>query len=247
MSLVPQPYELYLSRPNLLDLGGLPLLQLQNATHTAMLRWKRVVDLLIGLLLTPLAAAVVLPSALFLRAKKGQAFCWDKRCGRFGKPFRMLRLNVDRHAEGGTRFERLLVQVSITEIPQLWNVIKGEMSLVGPRPEPLERVRRYSEWQQQRLSVRPGMTGLAQVHGLREQHSSEEKTRLDLQYLLHPSPWTDLSLLLQTLGTLVMRLVLARIEPPAEPVSRSTLYNVFDTHFMQENVHGAHRSQPSAD
>lgn len=248
VSLVPQPYELYLSRPNLLDLGGLPLLQLQDVSRTAMLRWKRVVDLVLGGVLAVPASFVVWPSALFLRVKKGRAFCWDKRCGRFGQPFCMLRLNVDRHQKDGSWLESLLVHLSITEIPQLWNVLKGEMSLVGPRPESPERVRRYSEWQQQRLSVRPGMTGLAQVHGLREQHSSEEKTRLDLQYFLHPSPWTDLSLLLQTLGTLVMRLVFVRGRKQAEPtIPGSILYNVFDTHFMQENVHGAHRPQPSAD
>jgi len=79
------------------------------------------------------------------------------------------------------------------------------MSLVGPRPESRDRVCRYSEWQQQRLTVKPGMTGLAQVQGLREQHSSEDKTRFDLQYLLNCSVWTDLSLLLQTVWTLATR------------------------------------------
>jgi lipopolysaccharide/colanic/teichoic acid biosynthesis glycosyltransferase len=76
---------------------------------------------------------------------------------------------------------------------------------VGPRPESPERVCRYCEWQRQRLAVKPGMTGLAQVEGLREQHLSEEKTRFDLQYLQNVSLWTDLSLLLQTIWTLAMR------------------------------------------
>jgi lipopolysaccharide/colanic/teichoic acid biosynthesis glycosyltransferase len=247
VSLVPQPYELYLSRPKLLDLGGLPLLQLRETTNAAGLRWKRTVDLALGFLLTIPASLVVLPSALLLHLRKGRAFSWETRCGQLGKPFLMLRLNVDRTAPQRSRLERVLVALSITEAPQLWNVLRGDMSLVGPRPESPERVRRYSEWQQQRLSVKPGMTGLAQVHGLREQHSSEEKTRFDLQYFLHPSPLTDLSLLLQTLATLAMRVVLTPRSADSASVSDQVLYNVLDTHFRQETVHVAHRSQPSAD
>jgi len=117
----------------------------------------------------------------------------------------MLRLNVDRGATAVGRFERILDELSIAELPQLWNVLRGDMSLVGPRPESADRVCRYSEWQQQRLGAKPGMTGLAQVQGLREQHSSEEKTRFDLQYILNSSLWTDLSLLLQTIWTLAKR------------------------------------------
>ena len=81
------------------------------------------------------------------------------------------------------------------------------MSLVGPRPEPPERVKHYSMWQQQRLSVTPGLTGLAQVNGLREQHSSEEKARFDLQYIFHWSLFLDISLLLQTAWTFLVRLI----------------------------------------
>jgi lipopolysaccharide/colanic/teichoic acid biosynthesis glycosyltransferase len=117
----------------------------------------------------------------------------------------MLRLNIDRTTNHASRFEAVLREFSLTELPQLWNVLRGDMSLVGPRPESPNRVCRYSDWQQQRLTVKPGMTGLAQVQGLREMHSSEEKTRFDLQYLLSFSLWTDLSLLLQTVWTLVTR------------------------------------------
>jgi lipopolysaccharide/colanic/teichoic acid biosynthesis glycosyltransferase len=79
------------------------------------------------------------------------------------------------------------------------------MSLVGPRPESPERVKSYSHWQRQRLKVQAGVTGFAQVHGLREHHSSEDKTRFDLQYIIQWSPFLDLSLLLQTLWTLLFR------------------------------------------
>jgi lipopolysaccharide/colanic/teichoic acid biosynthesis glycosyltransferase len=119
----------------------------------------------------------------------------------------MYRLNSDRDCEIVPRYELILQQLSITELPQLWNVLRGEMSLVGPRPESPERVKHYSDWQRQRLNVKPGMTGLAQVHGLRQQHSSEEKARFDLQYMLHPSLFLDVSLLLQTIWTLAGRLL----------------------------------------
>jgi len=117
----------------------------------------------------------------------------------------MYRMEIDREGEGGPAYERIMRDLSISEIPQLWNVLLGQMSLVGPRPESPERVRCYSEWQKERLKAKPGVTGLAQVNGLREQHASEDKTRFDLQYLLEWSPFNDLILLLQTIGTLAKR------------------------------------------
>ena len=97
------------------------------------------------------------------------------------------------------------------------------MSLVGPRPESPERVKHYSEWQAQRLRVKPGLTGLAQVHGLREQHASEDKARFDLQYILYWSPFLDLSILLQTIWTVAIRLwspsVSVSVESQPRPAS----------------------------
>lgn len=249
VSVVPQPYELYLSKPHLLNLDGVPLLQLRDASASVLfLRWKRVLDLLVVCLLALVAVPILLPIALMLRWTTGHAFRWEKRCGLRGREFAMLRLNVDRDPQSGSRFERLLWQFSLTELPQFWNVLRGEMSLVGPRPESPDRVRHYSEWQHQRLSVVPGMTGLAQVHGLREQHSSEEKTRFDLQYLLQLSPLADLSLLLQTLGTLLMRLIWRPslttpevVLPTAKELGRSK--ETSDS----EVLHHAYRAQPSTD
>ena len=206
VSLVPQPYDLYLSRPRLLDLDGLPILQLcEPSPSRGFLRAKRAMDIGLGVFLAPTVLAVVLPSALLLRILKRKAFLWDVRCGREAIRFKMLRLNVDRNGKYANRFEAILDRFSITELPQLWNVLKGEMSLVGPRPESPARTCRYTAWEQHRLSVRPGMTGLAQVHGLRDEHLSTEKARLDLQYILNPSLLQDFSLLLQTLWTLMTR------------------------------------------
>jgi lipopolysaccharide/colanic/teichoic acid biosynthesis glycosyltransferase len=154
-----------------------------------------------GILLS--VSPILMSAALFIWSKKGRAFRTELRCSKDGVPFGMYRLNVDRHSSKG--YERFLVRWSLTELPQLWNVLRGDMSLVGPRPESTERLKYYSEWQRQRLKVRGGVTGLAQVHGLREQHPSEDKARFDLQYIFNWSPFLDLSLILQTLWTLVFR------------------------------------------
>jgi lipopolysaccharide/colanic/teichoic acid biosynthesis glycosyltransferase len=156
-------------------------------------------------------------------------------------PFSMLRLNVDRVASNGSRFEAVLHEFSLTELPQLWNVLRGDMSLVGPRPESRDRVCRYSEWQRQRLTVKPGMTGLAQVQGLREQHSSEEKTRFDLQYLLNCSLWIDLSLLLQTVWTLATRFAGRRCSTADMELS-GVLDQALEMPARQEILENAHRS-----
>jgi sugar transferase EpsL len=158
----------------------------------------------------------------------------------------MLCLNIRRHDPNAPLFEQVLEKLSISELPQLWNVLRGEMTLVGPRPEGYERARRYSEWQRQRLSVKPGITGLAQVHGLREQSSSEEKTRLDLQYLLNPTPLMDLALLLQTIWTVATRLLLygRLLKKEATPVRAMDLADLNAK--VQENVL-AHRAQSGSD
>jgi lipopolysaccharide/colanic/teichoic acid biosynthesis glycosyltransferase len=154
----------------------------------------------------------------------------------------MFRLNVDRENAILTGFEKLLARLSLTELPQLWNVIRGEMSLVGPRPEAPERVRHYSDWQRQRLSVKPGLTGLAQVHGLRERHSSSEKARFDLEYIFHWSLFLDFSLILQTAWTLTVRL----LNPPANDAGSVVGATAGINMTIKEMLH-ADRSQSSAD
>jgi lipopolysaccharide/colanic/teichoic acid biosynthesis glycosyltransferase len=153
-------------------------------------------------------------------------------------------LNSDREAPRLPASEIILQQLSITELPQLWNVLRGDMSLVGPRPESSDRVKHYSDWQRERLNVKPGMTGLAQVHGLRQQHSSEEKARFDLQYMLRPSPFQDVVLLLQTMGTLIMRLLHLGSLVPAD---RVITYKDDPDKVSERSLPSAHRAQPGAD
>jgi lipopolysaccharide/colanic/teichoic acid biosynthesis glycosyltransferase len=203
---VPQWYDLYVSKAELIEIDGLPLLSLKERSSSAVdFALKRGIDLLLSLGILMLLSPLLAFAAFIVHRRKGRAFRTELRCGKDGVPFRMWRLNVDRHAINLPPHERLLVRWSLTELPQMWNVLRGDMSLVGPRPESAERVKYYSEWQRQRLKVRPGVTGLAQVHGLREQHPSEEKARFDLQYIFHWSPLWDLTLILQTIWTLLFR------------------------------------------
>jgi lipopolysaccharide/colanic/teichoic acid biosynthesis glycosyltransferase len=207
ISVVPQSYELYASEPKFVSLDGLPLLQLREPDlRPRYVALKRLLDLIVVAVMFLPSVVALLPVAAILFLKKGAAFRRETRSGQYGTPFSMLRLNVERPAPAGSRYERFLERLSITEMPQLWNVLLGQMSLVGPRPESLVRATNYSDWHQRRLRVKPGMTGLAQVHGLRENSSSEEKTRFDLQYVMHPYLLWDVSLLLQTGWTLALRM-----------------------------------------
>jgi len=248
VSMVPQPYELYLSRPRLLDLDGLPLLKLEGipAVRRNPL-WKQLLDMSVSMCLLLIGGLPVLTVAAWFRIKTGKGFATEIRCGQFGKAFNMYRLNSGRDAVGVSVPEFLMQQTGFTELPQVLNVLRGEMSLVGPRPEGPEKVRHYSDWHRQRLSVKPGITGLAQVHGLRDQNSSEDKTRYDLQYVLHRSLFLDISLLLQTLWTLALR----SFQHPLR--KRSSVFRS-DTHpqphiaaVFEENLSSAHSSQSGTD
>jgi lipopolysaccharide/colanic/teichoic acid biosynthesis glycosyltransferase len=204
--LVPQWYDLYLSKAELLEIDELPLVSLRDRNPLAVgFALKRTMDFVVGLGIFVVVLPILAAAAVVIYGRKGRAFRTELRCGKDGIPFRMFRLNVDRHAIRPKRYEKILVRWSVTELPQLWNVLKGDMSLVGPRPEPPERVKNYSEWQRQRLKVHAGVTGLAQVHGLRDQHSSEDKTNFDLQYIFNWHPLLDLSLMLQTVWTVLFR------------------------------------------
>jgi len=206
IKLLPRGYELYASKTKLIEIDGLPLICLENPPiGPGAAAVKRAMDLTIGgLLLLPATCVFIAAAVVLLRHKRG-VLRRELRIGQGGRPFWMYRMDIDREEEGGPTYERIMRDLSISEIPQLWNVLLGQMSLVGPRPESPERVRHYSEWQKERLKAKPGVTGLAQVNGLREQHASEDKTRFDLQYLLEWSPFNDLILLLQTIGTLAKR------------------------------------------
>jgi lipopolysaccharide/colanic/teichoic acid biosynthesis glycosyltransferase len=239
--LVPHWYQLYVSDANMVEIDGVPLISLEERNiWPGSLVLKRILDSVVGSALLLLTLPLLLLAIVNIWSQRRNAFCREIRCGRMGKTFSMYRLNIDRHSPDLVGFQRFMANFSLTELPQLWNVLAGQMSLVGPRPEPPERVKHYSDWQRQRLSVDPGLTGLAQVQGLREQHSSEAKARFDLQYIFHWSLFLDLSLILQTVWTLALRpFKRKRVPAPVTDETRLTTYE-------KEGVH-VDRAESSAD
>ena len=133
------------------------------------------------------------------------------RVGKDGKDFELLKLRsmvvdaertgaghaVDRGDRRITRVGRLLRRTSLDELPQLWNIVRGDMSVIGPRPTLRYQVERYTERQRRRLDVRPGLTGWAQIHG-RATLPWAERIELDVWYVEHRSPRVDLRILLGT-------------------------------------------------
>jgi lipopolysaccharide/colanic/teichoic acid biosynthesis glycosyltransferase len=170
---------------------------------------KRVFDLAVAIPAFLISAPVMLLISAFLRMLDGKGgwFC-QTRPGLFGKPFRMYKFRTMsniRDASGSllpdedriTRLGRILRASSLDELPELFNVLKGEMSLVGPRPLLMEYMDRYTAEEARRHEVKPGITGWAQVNG-RNSIGWNEKFRLDIWYVDHQSLWLDLRILLLT-------------------------------------------------
>jgi lipopolysaccharide/colanic/teichoic acid biosynthesis glycosyltransferase len=206
VSLVPEYYDLYVSLPRLFDIGGVPLLQVeQPSARKRLLAWKPVMDFALTVVLGILSLPLLAVAALHVYLRQGRVLDRETRCGRNGEHFSLYRLAVKHGDSGNSWFMNLLNHTSLTELPQFWNVLRGDMSLVGPRPETPERIKHYSDWHRRRLSIKPGITGWAQVHGLRNRDSSDEKARFDLHYILKWSPLLDCVVLLQTGWTLLTR------------------------------------------
>jgi lipopolysaccharide/colanic/teichoic acid biosynthesis glycosyltransferase len=163
----------------------------------------------LGLVVTsPLLVAAGLAVKL---EDRGPVLFRQTRVGKDGKDFELLKLRsmvvdaertgaghaVDRGDRRITRVGRLLRRTSIDELPQLWNIVRGDMSVVGPRPTLRYQVERYNERQRRRLDVRPGLTGWAQIHG-RAALPWAERIELDVWYVEHRSPRIDLRILLRT-------------------------------------------------
>ena len=142
---------------------------------------------------------------------RGPALYRQTRVGKDGADFELLKLRtmvVGAEAQGAglavnrgdpriTGVGRVLRRLSLDELPQLWNVVRGDMSVIGPRPTLRYQVERYTPHQRRRLDVRPGITGWAQVHG-RAALPWEERIELDVWYVEHRTPWLDLKILAKT-------------------------------------------------
>ena len=173
---------------------------------------NRAVDVLGAALGLALASPFLAAAAVAVKLEDGGPVLYrQRRVGKDGEEFELLKLRtmvVGAESQGAglavnrgdariTRAGRLLRATSIDELPQLWNVVRGEMSLIGPRPTLRYQVERYTERQRRRLEVKPGITGWAQIHG-RASLPWADRIELDVWYVEHRSPLVDLRILLRT-------------------------------------------------
>ncbi len=173
---------------------------------------NRVADVALAGLGLVVASPVLAVGAAAVKLTDGGPILYrQRRVGKDGAEFELLKLRtmvVGAESIGAgaavnegdpriTRAGRLLRRLSIDELPQLWNVIRGEMSVIGPRPTLSYQVERYTRRQRRRLEVRPGLTGWAQIHG-RARLPWDERIELDVCYVEHRSPLVDLRILART-------------------------------------------------
>ena len=177
---------------------------------------KRIFDFFVGLMAMVLLAPVFVMIAWKIRRKLGSPVLYKQvRPGFHGQPFKMIKFRTMRDtvdeqgrplpdSERMTPFGNFLRSASLDELPELWNVLKGEMSLVGPRPLLMEYLPLYTPEQARRHEVRPGITGWAQVNG-RNAITWDEKFRLDVWYVDNASLWLDMKILYLTLKKVYSR------------------------------------------
>lgn len=186
-------------------------------SHRAYDALKRAADVIIAALALIVLSPVIALTALVVRASLGSPVLFrQQRPGLSGKPFTLLKFRtmletdaqgvaaVSSDAERLTPIGRALRRLSLDELPQLWNVVRGDMSLVGPRPLLMEYLPRYNERQARRHEVRPGITGLAQVSG-RNTVAWDDRLDLDVYYVDNRSPGLDLKILLSTAAAVFSR------------------------------------------
>ncbi|MGD8719982.1 MAG: sugar transferase [Candidatus Zixiibacteriota bacterium] len=222
-------FELVSRRVSVTQIGSIPLLRLWRSPLEGWQGYiKRIIDIagaLAGIILPlPLWLLIII---LIKIDSKGPVFYRQERLGKDGRPFRIYKFRsmvvgahdmlpelADYNEMDGpifkikkdprvTRVGRILRKFSIDEFPQLLNVLKGDMSLVGPRPPIPDEVEKYERWQHKRLTVPQGLTGLWQVSG-RNLLTFEEMVRLDIYYIENWSLWLDLKILLKTIPVVVL-------------------------------------------
>ena len=230
LSIVPRFFEVFASNATIQELGGMPVVNLPPMRLSRSVRLtKRVVDIAVAglglLLLSPVLAAV---AAAVRIDSRGSVFFRQERHGRGGSIFRIVKFRTMRAGAESersalaplnevtgalfkmkddprvTRVGRVLRRTSLDELPQLWNVLKGEMSLVGPRPFVVHESSQITGWASRRLDITPGITGLWQVLG-RTDIPFDEMVKLDYIYVTNWSLFWDMKILFQTIPVVLSR------------------------------------------
>ena len=189
---------------------------------------KRSVDIVCAMTGLAVLFPLLLVVATAILIDSGRpVFFLQERIGLHGRTFRIIKFRtMTRDAEQRTKGQwitagnpyvtpigRFLRKTSLDELPELVNVLKGDMSLVGPRPTLPEQVAAYDIFQRRRLEVRPGITGWAQVNG-RNSISWTERIKLDVWYIDHWTPWLDVRILLMTIGQVLRQRGVEDVPPP---------------------------------
>ena len=201
---------------------------------------KRLLDILISLAGIVILSPVLLVLWILVRIKLGSpAIFTQQRPGKDGKIFKLCKFRsmTDGHDDEGkllpdeerlTSFGRKLRATSLDELPEIFNILKGDMSLIGPRPLLVRYLPYYTEEERHRHDVRPGLTGLAQVHG-RNALNWEARFAYDLEYVEHCSFWMDVKILFMTVGKVLKHSdTLSGAEQTVED------FDVYRQHSLQE-------------
>jgi exopolysaccharide biosynthesis polyprenyl glycosylphosphotransferase len=232
LSIIPNFYELFASNAAIEDIEGMPVVSLPSMEFSRTVKaLKRSFDIAASALGLLAISPILIASAIAIKLdSRGPVFFRQARHGRGGREFNIVKFRsmvVDAEAkrfemahlnemEGGgplfkvhddpriTRVGAFLRKWSIDELPQLWNVLRGEMSLVGPRPFVIHESEQITGWASRRLETTPGITGLWQVLG-RNDIPFEEMVKLDYVYVTNWSLWWDVKILVQTLPTVLNR------------------------------------------
>ena len=210
-------FEVITSQVQIDVIDDIPVVHLRNARLSLLDAFlKRALDLVVATGLLLLAAIPMVFIALIIRIdSRGPALFTQERVGRAGRKFRLfkfrtMRTDVERYSKAPTdaddpritRFGKFLRRTSIDEFPQLFNVLLGEMSMVGPRPEMPFLVEQYEEWQKRRLDVKPGITGLWQIVG-RKNLPLSMNMEYDFYYIKNQSLLFDIVILLKTIPAVI--------------------------------------------
>ncbi len=226
---VPDLFQLSLSNVAVDDVGGVPLLGVRQAKMSLFdSAIKRAMDLVVGMLLLIVSAPIMLVIAILIRIDSpGPVIFSQKRVGRGGRmfyayKFRSMRVGAEdervqldqlneakgpifkiRNDPRRTRLGRFIRRMSLDELPQLFNILRGDLSLVGPRAPLPNEVEQYQDWHRRRLEVPQGVTGLSQVSG-RSELTFDEMVMLDIYYIENWTPWLDLWIIIKTVPTVLL-------------------------------------------
>lgn len=219
VDVVPELYEIFIGRVDAL-IGDIPLMKITESFVPRYYRAaKRVIDLVGASVMLVLVSPLLLAGALAIVLTDGFPVVFaQERTGRELKPFRVYKLRTmvnDAEKLSGpvlaeeddpriTVVGKILRKYRIDELPQLFNILLGEMSLVGPRMISPPELKKYGQWGMNLLTVRPGLTGLWQVSG-RSDVSYEERVRLDMFYIRNYSVWLDIQVILKTIPSVLFK------------------------------------------